>query len=171
MTLLVIGSSTTNPAMPRNPRTGRKSRKLGDDDFTIYDGQPSEGWVTTREDACSASQGGGFFDEGGDENYLSAIINDALETSAREAARRRQMLAAQKHSDDLDCDMSDEEYEEFLNSQAREKYRYMFFQQVLDEILHYVPDMLSARSVYYEHLGIPMSQNLMNLDKKPLFYY
>ena len=148
----------------------KQYEKFGDEDFTIYDGEPDEDWVTTNEDAYYA-KGGDVFLDGFDVNHLNAIVDDAIETFSREDEREKQKAIALQHSKDLDKNMSDEEYQKFLIDQHRERHRYLLFQTVLDEFHNYVPDMIEARTQFYKHIGIPMSKKLIDLDKKPLFYY
>ena len=143
----------------------------GDDDFNIYEGEPEEKEVTTHQNAHFANGGEGFWGGGFDDEYLEAIIEDAVEMHFREIDREEQKKQALKHSEDLDKEMTEEDYQRFIHEQLREQHRYKWFQLVLDEFKHYVPDMLAARMQFQVHQGIPMSGKLMDLEKKQLFYF
>ena len=141
----------------------------GDDDFNIYEGEPEEDMVTTHEDAYFANGGEGMLFGTIDNEHLEAIIADAVVTVLHEDAAIQQRTRYMQHSEDLNREMSEEEYQRFMHEQYREKHRYTLFQLVLDEFHHYVPDMLEARKLFHEHMGIPMASKLMELEKKKLF--
>jgi hypothetical protein len=84
--------------------------------------------------------------------------------SNEEEMKKREKCA--KLADELNRNITDEEYELFLISQDREKHRYHLYQLILDEFESYVPDMLEARQIFQEHLGIPMAGKLISLDQK-----
>jgi len=84
--------------------------------------------------------------------------------SNEEEMKKREKCA--KLADELNRKITDEEYELFLIGQDREKHRYHLYQLILDEFESYVPDMLEARQIFQEHLGIPMAGKLITLDKK-----
>ena len=141
----------------------------GDDDFNIYEGEPEEEEVTTHEDAYFANGGEGFYHGTWDNDHINAIVADVVDTFAREDAAMQQRTRYMQHSEDLNREMSEEEYQRFMHEQYREKHRYTLFQLVLDEFHHYVPDMLEARKMFQEHVGIPMASKLMELEKKKFF--
>ena len=89
--------------------------------------------------------------------------HEELRRNEEEMKKREQSA---KLGEELDRKITDEEYEQFLISQDREKHRYHFYQLILDEFESYVPDMLEARQIFQEHLGIPMAGKLITLDQK-----
>jgi len=113
-----------------------------------------------------------YEDEDDDEEYEYAFGHSVhISTRPRLTYVQRQQQIQQErdealqHAEDLNRHISDEEHEQFLISQDRERHRYHLFQAVLDEFDHYVPEMLEARAMFQEHLGISMSANLQKLDK------
>jgi len=145
--------------------------RYGDDDFNIYDGEDEESDITTHQEEYFANGGMGFFHETCDDAHITAIVADAVDTAIRDEATTALRTQALQHSDDLNTEMTEEEYKWFIEKQEQEKHRYILFQPVLDEIMHYVPDMLRSREEYLTNQGIAISHNLMKLDEKKLFYY
>lgn len=142
-----------------------------DDDFNIYDGHEEEPAITTNEEEYFANGGEGFFHGTWDVDHYNAIIADAVDTAIRDEVTAVLRARSLQHSEDLNTEMSEEEYGYFIEKQEQEKHRYILFQPVLDELMHYVPDMLRSREKYLTNQGIAISHNLMKLDEKKLFYY
>ena len=139
--------------------------KHGEDDFNIYDGHSDDAEeYTHHEDAYFANGGDGYLDE----SHVKAVINDAVDYVLRDAT---QQYKAMQHSNYLDAEMSEEEYQRFLHEQRREYHRSKLFHSVLEEFHHFVPSMLEAKKMFQKDMGIQMSTKLMDLEKKKLFYF
>lgn len=132
--------------------------------FTIYDGHEhlydDSDWNEAEDDVYEYS------------HYFNVSIRSGQSNVQKQQQLQQTRDKALQHADNLNRLISDEEYEQFLISQDRERHRYHLFQQVLDEFTHYVPLMLEARSMFQEHLGISMSGNLQKLEKirQEMFY-
>ena len=105
-------------------------------------------------------------------HYFNISTSPRLTYAQKQQQLQQERDQALQHAENLNRSISDEEYEQFLISQDRERHRYHLFQSVLDEFSHYVPAMLEARSMFQEHLGISMSGNLQKLEKirQDMFY-
>jgi hypothetical protein len=138
--------------------------KYGEDDFTIYDGHSDDAEEYTHsEDAHFANGGDGSLDN----SHVEAIINDAVDYALRDSQKQIQAI---EHSNYLDIQMSEEEYQQFFQKQCEYHHVWMFH-FVLKEFHHYVPPMLEARKMFQKEIGIQMSGKLIELEKKKLFYF
>ena len=144
--------------------------KYGDDDFNIYEGEPEEEIGTMHRDAYFANGGEGFLQGTWDQDHIDAITDDIFDMYDRKDEAEQQKLQALKHSENLDKELSEEEYQHFIHKQYREII-YNRFCRVIQEFQNYIPDMLDAKKKYFEDLGIPMSSKLMALEQKKLFYF
>ena len=144
--------------------------KYGEEDYNIYEGEPKEEMLTKHEDAYYANGGEGIYHGTFDNDHIDAIIEDIRDDYRRDWDKHIEKVLYLDHAADLEYDMSEQEYQHFMHEQYRYKHLYKY-QLVLDEIKHYVPDMLYARKMYHEHQEIAMSGNLIQLEKKQLFYF
>jgi hypothetical protein len=105
-------------------------------------------------------------------HYFSVSNVSTLHYVEKQQKLQQEKDQALQHAENLNRHISDEEHEQFLLFQDRERHRYHLFQQVLDEFAHYVPAMLEARTMFQEHLGIPMSGNLQKIEniRQNMFY-
>jgi hypothetical protein len=133
--------------------------------FTVYEGHEhlydEVDWYNDEND----------YDDAHGYNF-KVSTKSTLSYAQKQQQLQQERDQALQHAENLNRQISDEEYEQFLISQDRERHRYHLFQQVLDEFTHYVPAMLEARTMFQEHLGIPMSGNLQKLENKrqEMFY-
>jgi hypothetical protein len=144
--------------------------KYGDrGNFTVYDGH-EELYENDDEDYyendpyyddCDGIRDGVYYVGENKEN--EPLIQRWIKRKEEEMKKREKSA---KLGEELDRKITDEEYEQFLISQDREKHRYHLYQLILDEFESYVPDMLEARQIFQEHLGISMAGKLISLDQK-----
>jgi len=130
--------------------------------FTVYDGHED---LYDYDDDLDCN----YYDECDGINYIAEnkenekSIQKWIKSNDEEIKKREKSA---KLGEELNRKITDEEYEQFLISQDREKHRYHLYQLILDEFESYVPDMLEARQIFQEHLGIPMAGKLITLDQK-----
>jgi len=127
--------------------------------FTIYEGHEhlyeDNDWEDDDDEEYEYAYG----------HYFHVSTKPGLTYTQKQQQLQQERDQALQHAENLNRHISDDEYEQFLISQDREKHRYHLFQVVLDEFDHYVPEMLEARAMFHEHLGISMSGNLQKLEK------
>lgn len=128
--------------------------------FTIYEGHEhlyeDNDWEEDENDDEDEFAFGPCF---------NVSVRSGLTFTQRQQQLQQERDQALQHAENLNRHISDEEHEQFLISQDRERHRYHLFQPVLDEFAHYVPVMLEARAMFQEHLGISMSGNLQKIEK------
>lgn len=127
--------------------------------FTIYEGHEhlyeDNDWEEYDDDEYEYAFGPSF--------HVST--RSGLNFAQRQQQLQQERDQALQHAENLNRHISDEEHEQFLISQDRERHRYHLFQVVLDEFAHYVPEMLEARAMFHEHLGISMAGNLQKIEE------
>jgi hypothetical protein len=103
----------------------------------------------------------GFIDSG----LINAMNKDAQEDYKNYIKLGNKKENALKIANDIDKNITDEEYAMFLHNQAKYKHEYIF-SDVLQEYMHYINSMIPARNHFYDLLGLSMNPKLIELDKQ-----
>ena len=132
-------------------------------DFSIYDDENEFEYSEKHQIDYETNNDlpPGFIDNG----LINAIIKDAQEDYKKIIKLENKKSNALQIANDIDKNITDEEYAMFLHNQAKYKHEYIF-SDVLQEYMHYINSMIPARNHFYDLLGLSMNPKLIELDKQ-----